>query len=214
MTTKGQMQTKFAEFDQRLRGDLTFASMGVREQSTEIGVSVPTILSWRKKINWEEVSKSWRVLSSQLVCEAEIVLRKRMNDGDLKAVELVFARHDNWVMKSVSEVALSARSPEAQEDTEALILAGLCSLPLDNYMAILERSFRGLQVQDRQAVLSRLGALDAEVVPYDYEHAGRLALPAEIQNQLTRAERGSGDSYYEQERPVQEWGDSAKAVPQ
>lgn len=208
MATKGQMEQKFSEFDQRLCSDASFWAMSVVEQAAEIGVSKPTLIAWKKRIDWGKVRQSRRAFSGELVCEADVALRKRTNQGDLRAIELTLARHDNWVLKSVSEMALSALGPETKEDTQTLLVGGLLSLPLDEFTEALERAFKARPPEDRQHTISRLGALPAEIVHFDLERAGIMSLPVEVQRLVES--KPFGGEFEEKQSP--DWGDTARAV--
>lgn len=218
MSTKSELEAKFIEFQARLGADPNFWSLSIVKQAEELKVSRPTLSQWRSKLDWGAINKSRMSLSQERIAETLDALRKRVLQGSEKAVEISLAYYQNWSLKNVIEVSGGLKmTDESGASTEALLVAGLCSLPLGGLTAALERVFQSMPQEDRQAVLSRLCALEAVVIPFDMERAGRMGLPVEVQAQLTRAERGSGDIYYEEAekaRVAPEWGDLPRAVPQ
>lgn len=210
--SKQEMGLKFEDYVERLQYDPEFWSASVTAQANTLSISRPTLRKWRDQVDWAKINKARDARKEERVFEIENALRTKYLQGDVKAIEIGLALYKNWSLKSVVEMSVAQKNPDSEEDTRNLLVGAFVSLPVTELISTMERIFQAMPLEDRQNVLSRLGALEAVVIPFDTESAGRAALPIEVQEQLVRAERGAGNEEVA-ENHVKEWGDTIRAVP-
>jgi hypothetical protein len=208
--TKGEMEVKFIDFELLLKEDASFWALPLAEQAKVVGVSKPTLFSWRKKVDWEVVRKCREAQRHERICEANESLRRRTVEGNMEAVLVTYARYDQWHMKQVSEVSVGAQTPETQADTRDLLLATLCAMSLDEVTGTLEALFQSFQPDDRRHVLERLAAVPAEVLSFDVEKMQLKALPQDVQR-LVSSQPFGGEQDHLEKLPA-DWGDYARAT--
>lgn len=68
-----------------------------QDYADELGVSVTTIYSWDRRLDWRSVNERRRSAYSEVVATVDAALLRRALKGDAEAIKLFYARFDGYI---------------------------------------------------------------------------------------------------------------------
>lgn len=76
--------------------DQEFALMSASEQAKRLKVSAVTISRWRRDVDWKAKTEEYRGRYWYYSPHIDMAVIRKAMEGDLKAAELYYARHEGW----------------------------------------------------------------------------------------------------------------------